>query len=108
MAADRVRALVAARRRRAPSLGAATWLWTTVEAITRRRVLVVDFDQTANPWMRLWRLVLPDGGTSTAVDSVLTVVWTVVVVALVVAGLARADRRRRAACRQPTPSVRCA
>ena len=27
-------------------LGAVTWLWTTIEAITRQRVLVVDFDQT--------------------------------------------------------------
>ena len=33
-------------------IGLVTWLWTTIEAITRRHVLVVDFAQTSNPWMR--------------------------------------------------------
>ena len=42
-------------------LGIATWVWTTVEAITRRHVLVVDFERTANPWIQAWRRLLPDG-----------------------------------------------
>ena len=38
--------------------------WTTVEAITRRHVLVVDFDQTTNPWIACggWCSRRPDGG----------------------------------------------
>ncbi len=67
-------------------LGVATWLWTTVEAITRRHVLVVDFDQTANPWMRLWRLALPDGRTPTPADGILAVVWTGVTLTLATIG----------------------
>ncbi len=67
-------------------LGVTTWLWTTIEAITRRHVLVVDFDETSNPWMRLWRLALPNGRDLTLADDVLTLGWAVVVVALIVAG----------------------
>ena len=67
-------------------LGVTTWLWTTIDAITRRHVLVVDFDETGNPWMRLWRLALPNGRDLTLADDVLTLGWAAVVVALIVAG----------------------
>lgn len=67
-------------------LGVTTWLWTTIEAITRRHVLVVDFDETSNPWMRLWRLALPNGRDLAVADNVLTLVWAVIMVALIVAG----------------------
>jgi hypothetical protein len=70
-------------------LGVTTWLWTTIEAITRRHVLVVDFDETSNPWMRLWRLALPNGRDLTAADNVLTLGWAAVIVALFVAGFRR-------------------
>jgi hypothetical protein len=76
-------------------VGAATWMWTTIEAITRRHVLVVDFDQTANPWMRVWRVILPDGRDPTTADDVLSVVWVACVLALVVVGW-RAGGRDRA------------
>ena len=36
------------------------------------RLLVVDFADTSNPWMRLWRRVLPNGRASTTLDTVLT------------------------------------
>ena len=81
------------------ALGAATWLWTTVEAITRRHVLVVDFDQTSNPWMRVWRVLLPDGRAPTAADSVLAIVWIGAVLALVAGGWRRAGSSGTAACR---------
>jgi len=68
------------------TLGVCTWLWTTIEAILRRRALVVDFDRTANPWMRLWRLALPDGRSPTTADGILSLFWIGIVVALMVAG----------------------
>lgn len=78
IAADRhavVRRFVAA----GAVIGLATWVWTTVEAITRRRTLVVDFAETANPWVRLVRLVLPDRRDPAAVDSLLLAGWTLLV-----------------------------
>lgn len=77
------------------ALGAATWLWTTIEAITRRHVLVVDFDQTSNPWPRVWHLLLPDGRAPTALDSALTIVWIGVVLALVAVGWSVGVKRPR-------------
>ena len=73
-----------ARRMLVPAalIGIATWAWTTVEAITRRHVLVVDFEDTGNPWVQLWRLALPDGRQPTPTDSVLLTAWTVGVAAL--------------------------
>ena len=76
-------------------LGAITWLWTTIEAITRRRVLVVDFDETSNPWMRWWRLLLPDGREPAVADELLTAAWTVALIALAVGGWAWATRMDR-------------
>jgi hypothetical protein len=67
-------------------IGIATWLWTTIEAITKRRVLVVDFEQTSNPFVRLWRLALPDGRTPTSADGLLLAVWTVGLCVVAVAG----------------------
>jgi hypothetical protein len=63
-------------------LGTFSWLWTEVEAITRRHTLVVDFMNTSNPWYRAWRHVLPDGRSPTTADNVLTVVWLVALVAI--------------------------
>jgi hypothetical protein len=63
-------------------LGMATWVWTTVEAITRRHVLVVDFERTANPWIQAWRRLLPDGRSPSTADGVMLAVWTVAIAAL--------------------------
>jgi hypothetical protein len=70
----------------AGAVGVATWTWTTFEAIARRHVLVVDFDRTGNPWVQLWRLLLPDGRTSTAADAALLAAWTCAVAGLGWAG----------------------
>lgn len=83
-----VEVLPVARRIIVPAalIGVATWVWTTVEAITRRHVLVVDFEDTGNPWVQLWRLALPHGRRPTPTDSVLLVAWTLGVAALAWAG----------------------
>jgi hypothetical protein len=76
----------------AAALGVITWLWTTIEAVTRRHALIVDFDQTSNPWMRIWRLALPNGRALTIADEALTVGWVAAVVALTVAGIRRGSQ----------------
>ena len=82
------------------ALGIGSWLWTTIEAIDRRRVLVVDFGDTANPWYRLWRNALPDGAHAMVRDDVLTIVWVAALALLAVWGwhsaAARRERRRSA------------
>ncbi len=70
----------------AGALGMATWLWTTVEAVSKSRTLVVDFDRTSNLAVRIWRLALPDGRTPTTADAALSVGWTLVVIALICLG----------------------
>ena len=67
-------------------LGVTTWGWTTIEAITRRHVLVVDFERTGNPWIQAWRLVLPDGRSQSPADAALLAAWTVAIAALGWAG----------------------
>jgi hypothetical protein len=67
-------------------IGVLTWWWTTIEAITMRHVLIVDFEQTANPWYRLWHHLLPDGRSPHIGDDLLTTLWWLVVVGLAVAG----------------------
>ncbi len=56
-------------------LGLATWLWLVFEASTGRRTLVVDFEETANPWYGLWRRALPDHRVYSTGDMVLTALW---------------------------------
>ncbi|MEL6986001.1 MAG: hypothetical protein AAFO29_26455, partial [Actinomycetota bacterium] len=41
------------------ALGALSWLILAWEASTDRRTLIVDFEETANPWYQLWRQALP-------------------------------------------------
>jgi hypothetical protein len=75
-------------------IGVATWFWATIDAVTRRHVLVVDFADTANPWYRLARIVLPDGRAASAADEVVLAAWTLVVVALFVIGFVSGLRLR--------------
>jgi hypothetical protein len=56
-------------------VGIGSWIWTMVEAITRRHTLVVDFMATANPWHRLWRHALPMGRIPAGRDDLLTLLW---------------------------------
>jgi hypothetical protein len=66
--------------------GVVTWVWTTFEAITRRHVLIVDFEETGNPWYHVWRQLLPDGRTHTGADDVLLAAWWLVAIGLAVLG----------------------
>lgn len=55
------------------AIGALTWLWLTVEATHGSITLIVDFFDTANPWIRGWREFLPDeraGGPGTGLRNV--------------------------------------
>lgn len=70
-------------------LGAISWLIVLWEASTDRRTLIVDFDQTVNPWYRLWRLILPDHQRWEPVDIALTAAWF----AILVVGCFMAARR---------------
>jgi len=56
-------------------LGAITVAWLTVEGLLGPRTLVVSFEQTTNPWYRLWRLVLPDGRGVPAGTDALRALW---------------------------------
>lgn len=67
-------------------VGAATWCWTAFEAATRRHTLVVDFEQTANPWYRVWRHALPDGRSLGGDTDVRTALWWLVIAASMLVG----------------------
>jgi hypothetical protein len=84
----------AARSRLASTLVAATaafgvlaWTWLVAEVLTHRRTLIVDFEQTANPWYRAWRAVLPDYRHPSVDDWLLQAVWLTVLAVAVVAAL---------------------
>jgi hypothetical protein len=85
-------------------LGVGSWGWTTVEAITRRRVLVVDFMQTANPWYRLWRHALPLGRVPHVGDDRLTVLWLAALLGAAVLGW-RLAAGSRAVARAEDPAL---
>jgi hypothetical protein len=40
--------------------GAASWLWLAAEVASLDLRLIIDFEQTSNPLVRAWRLLLPD------------------------------------------------
>ena len=42
------------------AVGVATWVWLATEATSGGLRLIVDFDRTSNPWIRVVRTVLPD------------------------------------------------
>jgi hypothetical protein len=42
------------------SLGAITWLWLAVEVARLDLRLIIDFEETSNPLVRGWRLLLPE------------------------------------------------
>ena len=57
------------------AVGIFNWLWLVVEASTGRRTLVTDFEPTANPVYRAWRVLLPDLRDFEAASVALTLVW---------------------------------
>ncbi len=63
-------------------VGIFNWLWLVVESSTGRRTLVTDFEATANPVYRAWRVLLPDHRDFDAASVVLTLVWAVVLASM--------------------------
>lgn len=78
----------------AAAIGVVTWVWSTIEAVTRHGSLVVDLGSTTNPWFRLWRTVLPDGRSGLGADEALLVAWLAVVAALFAGGVGARRRAR--------------
>ncbi len=63
------------------ALGALSWLWLTVEATTGSLTLIVDFFDTSNPWIRGWRLLLPDERADGLGTGVRNVAWSLALTA---------------------------
>ena len=57
------------------AVGMFNWLWLVVESSVGRRTLVTDFEPTANPVYRSWRVLLPDHRDFDAASVALTLVW---------------------------------
>ena len=72
----------------AGAIGAAAWLWLVVETTFGSITLIVDFDRTSDPWVRAWRMLLPDHRADGIAPVALSAVWV-----LVLAGLASAGWR---------------
>jgi hypothetical protein len=84
----------------AGAFGALAWGWLLVEVLGRRRTLIFDFESTANPLYRAWRLVLPDYRHPDAADGALQAAWFLALAA--VALLAHhASRFRSCAAARP-------
>ena len=77
----------------AGAVGALAWLWLVVEATFGRITLIVDFDRTSDPWVRAWRMLLPDHRADGVAPIALSAVWIVVLAGLAWTGWrsARAD-----------------
>ena len=75
--------------------GVAAWAWLLVEVLTGQRALVVDFATSANPVLRVWQQLLPDGQRNLPVDRVLVVAWIVAFVGLAVCGWRSVPGSRR-------------
>lgn len=56
-------------------LSALLWGWVVVEVLLEHRRLVIDFDQTTNPFYQLWSAMLPDGRSLSTQNQVLTAAW---------------------------------
>ena len=67
-------------------LGVASWAWVLAEVLLERLRLVIDVDATTGPWLRAWRLVLPDFRQYGVRTWSLAVVWALVLVALLALG----------------------
>ena len=68
------------------ALGLVLWGALAVEALRGDLTLVVDFETTANPLARAWRLVLPDYRDSSAATWLLQAAWLPVLAGLALAG----------------------
>jgi hypothetical protein len=70
----------------AVAFGVLAWGWLVAEALDRRRTLVFDFDATANPLYRAWRVLLPDYREPNAGDWLLQAAWFAALAAVALLG----------------------
>jgi hypothetical protein len=88
------------------ALGVLTHMWFVVEAYWGGLTWVVDFFETTNPWVRVWRHALPDFWQENAATWPLAALWLVVLGAL--AGYAYTGTRRawgRSETRAPSGTI---
>ena len=88
----------------AAALGASVVGWLVVEALLHRLTLVVDFESTTHPFVRAWRLVLPDYRQPGLRTWSLHAVWLAGLAALAVAGWRTAARCAPGRARNDIPS----
>jgi len=84
-------------------VGAGIAAWSAVEVLLGHHTLIVDFDATANPLVRAWRALLPDGRATPAGTDGLRLLWYVVLAGLAAAGWHSARAPRPAEPPPPTP-----
>ncbi|MEM1334604.1 MAG: hypothetical protein AAGG08_14215 [Actinomycetota bacterium] len=73
--------------------GASTWVWLGIEASTDRRVLIVDFHETAAPAYRLLAPLFAQGWPRTSTADGVLAVWGVLIVASMIVAAVSALRR---------------
>lgn len=78
----------------AVAAGVAAWAWLLVEVLTGQRALVVDFATSANPVLRAWQQLLPDGQRNLPVDRALVGAWIAAFAVLAVCGWRSVPGRR--------------
>lgn len=77
------------------AIGVATWAWVAVETTVGGLRLIIDFDRTANPWIQLVRVVLPDLRRDGVATDLAYAAWVVVLVTLGIWGWRAAGASRR-------------
>lgn len=70
----------------AGAIGALAWLWLVVETTFGSITLIVDFDRTSDPWIRAWRMLLPDHRADGLAPVALSAAWIVLLAGLGWAG----------------------
>jgi len=73
--------------------GASNWVWLGIEATTGRRVLIVDFYETAAPVFRVLSPFFAQGWPRTDTADAVLAVWAVAIVASMLAAMVMATRR---------------
>jgi len=76
----------------AGAFGALAWVWLVAEVLDRRRTLIFDFEFTAYPLYRAWRLLLPDHRHPDAGDWVLQAAWFAALAAAALLAFRRSPR----------------
>jgi len=86
-------------------VGAATVAWLSIEVLLGHRRLIIDFEQTADPLYRLWRVALPDGRRLPGGTEALQALWYVAVSLLALWGWRASSSRPAPAPAVPVPEI---